>query len=62
MKQYHKGSYVYTRGKVSKEVDEGDEDMGTSKTWAIYENGIYDLTDYFFTQKYQVGCSTDCSS
>ncbi|KAH8926724.1 glycosyltransferase family 2 protein [Atractiella rhizophila] len=43
IKDYHKGPYVWSTGAVKKRAN----DWG--RQWAIYENGVYDLSDYFNT-------------
>jgi len=39
MKQYHKGPLVYTRSNIS-----GVASKDENTIWAIYDNGVYDLT------------------
>ncbi|KAF8483043.1 chitin synthase-domain-containing protein [Gautieria morchelliformis] len=39
--QYHKGPLVWDTGMIKSEADNGD------RVWAIWNQGIYDLTDYF---------------
>ncbi|KAG8855852.1 hypothetical protein FRB96_006674 [Tulasnella sp. 330] len=45
MRDYRKGPVVWSKGYV---LDVG-QTTDTSVIWAIYENGIYDLSDYFNT-------------
>lgn len=44
MEQYRKGQLVVTSKDLKKQADDG------TKTWAVYRNGVYDLTDYVHTQ------------
>ena len=41
MRKYYKGTYVYSKDKVSTD--------GSWRSWVIVNDNIYDLTDYFFT-------------
>ena len=45
MKKYRKGPLVYSRGNVTKEAKEGE----VPRQWAIYNDRVYDLSDYFAT-------------
>lgn len=45
MKPYYKGPLVFTRGNVTSQA----KDTTNGKQWAVYKNGIYDLSDYFST-------------
>lgn len=53
MKQYHKGPLVYTHKNVSKTADIGSSDDQTAVYYGIYDGGVYDLTNYFYTAQYQ---------
>ncbi|KAF8076925.1 glycosyltransferase family 2 protein [Lyophyllum atratum] len=46
MKDYRKGPLVYEKKTIAAEA----ADTGTAKIWAIWDNSLYDLTDYFHTQ------------
>lgn len=43
MEGYRKGPLVWDPKKITKEAESLD------RLWTIYENGIYDLTDYYNT-------------
>ncbi|KZS98103.1 glycosyltransferase family 2 protein [Sistotremastrum niveocremeum HHB9708] len=43
MKQFHKGPLVWSSKDIHEEADSGD------RTWAVWDNGLYDLTDYFWS-------------
>lgn len=60
MKKYHKGPLVYHRHNISKSADVGDADDSTTLTYIIYDNGVYDLTDYFYTLNYNVSPCLSC--
>ncbi|KAI0065969.1 glycosyltransferase family 2 protein [Artomyces pyxidatus] len=45
IKQYKKGPLVWSK----KDIRDGPNNQDDPKTWAIYEDSIYDLTDYFYT-------------
>ncbi|KAH9965963.1 glycosyltransferase family 2 protein [Russula dissimulans] len=45
IKQYRKGPLVYD----TKAIKSGANDASNPRTWAIWDNNIYDLTDYFYT-------------
>lgn len=49
MQEYHKGDLVYKRSKVK------NDGQNNGHQWAILDGSIYDLTDYFHTQKTQQG-------
>lgn len=46
LQQYYKGFYVYDKAYVASQADE------SSRQWAIYNKGVYDLSDYLYTVKY----------
>ncbi|KAH8705177.1 putative chitin synthase [Talaromyces proteolyticus] len=43
LQQYYKGNLVYTRGNIS---DQANSDQ---RYWVIINNGVYDLTNYFYS-------------
>lgn len=43
MQQYYKGRFVVTKKNIQKQSTDG------TRTWAVYESGVYDLTDYLYT-------------
>ncbi|PBK94008.1 chitin synthase [Armillaria gallica] len=46
MKNYYKGPLVYTWSTI--QADAADDDV--AKIWSVWDNDLYDLTDYFNTQ------------
>ncbi|ORY23277.1 chitin synthase-domain-containing protein [Naematelia encephala] len=44
--QWYKGSFVFEKSQVASGAD------SDSKSWAIYKNKVYDLSDYLYTQQY----------
>ncbi|KAG6809077.1 hypothetical protein H0H92_001693 [Tricholoma furcatifolium] len=46
MDNYRKGPLVYTTGYISALA----ADTNIAKVWAVWDNDLYDLTDYFYTQ------------
>ncbi|KAK0190305.1 glycosyltransferase family 2 protein [Armillaria mellea] len=46
MENYYKGPLVYAWGTI--EADASDDDV--AKIWSVWDNNLYDLTDYFNTQ------------
>ncbi|KAA1466721.1 hypothetical protein DENSPDRAFT_831600 [Dentipellis sp. KUC8613] len=51
IKQYHKGPLVFS----TKTVKASAKDQDNPRAWAIWDNGIYDLTDYFYTISQNTG-------
>ncbi|THH18601.1 hypothetical protein EW146_g2427 [Bondarzewia mesenterica] len=45
LKQYRQGPLVYDKNTITAQA----QDQTTPKTWAIYEDNLYDLSDYFYT-------------
>ena len=43
MEEFYKGDLVHSKSQVRRDADEKD------RQWVIIEDGIYDLTDYFYT-------------
>ncbi|KAG0695993.1 glycosyltransferase family 2 protein [Suillus ampliporus] len=54
MKNYHKGPLVWT----TKEVAAQAADQNIQRIWAIWEGGIYDLTDYINTVTINQGATS----
>ncbi|KAF2137175.1 glycosyltransferase family 2 protein [Aplosporella prunicola CBS 121167] len=52
MKEYYKGALVYDTDTIKKQGDSID------RKWALIENKVYDLTNYFYTQDQNKGTST----
>lgn len=50
--EYYKGDLVVRRSDVQKQADDDQ------RQWVIIDNGIYDLTDYFYTLKLMNGFNT----
>ena len=45
IEEYFKGDLVTTKGKISSEA------QNSNRYWVILDNSVYDLTDYYYTQK-----------
>ncbi|KAK0658415.1 Chitin synthase 6 [Lasiodiplodia hormozganensis] len=52
MKEYYKGSLVWTRSKVKNQGE------NIQRQWSIIDDKVYDLTDYFYTQDLYDGDTT----
>ncbi|GLB34323.1 putative TRAFAC class myosin-kinesin ATPase superfamily, myosin family protein [Lyophyllum shimeji] len=46
MKDFRKGPLVYERKAIASEAS----DNSSAKTWAIWDNSVYDLTNYFYSK------------
>jgi chitin synthase len=44
MKGFKKGPYVFDNKAIQAGLD-----LETPKVWAVYDSGLYDLSDYFYT-------------
>ncbi|KAH7905136.1 glycosyltransferase family 2 protein [Hygrophoropsis aurantiaca] len=54
MKNYHKGALVWSPGEVAAQA----ADTNIQRVWAIWEGGIYDLTDYVNTVSLNQGATS----
>ncbi|EJD36764.1 hypothetical protein AURDEDRAFT_117013 [Auricularia subglabra TFB-10046 SS5] len=52
MKGFHKGPLLWEKKRIFRDATLDD---GSAKQWAIYEGGIYDLSDYFYTMNLHQG-------